>query len=169
MGLVILVVLILLPKYAAHTQSLDPYTSSNMKIKGVRPTLTDMQGMFNQYPDLTKAAPLTPRSRTPLSDLKYSPDTDWPGGIHLKPWHTCQWMDRTSIRTVLCLCPLLSFCPLFCFSLMYINVYHFNTVKILLQIEKKRIIIIIMNAPRENYPALNLTSFLDPGLWPPPN
>ena len=147
LGLVILLVVILLSEYAAHTQSLDPYTSPNMKIKGVRPILTDMQGMFIQYPDLTEAALLTLWSQTALSDLKYSPDTDWPGAgkvrrdsSHLPcPEVSISYLPLNGLDQYqdyfmfVFFAKILSF-VLFCFSLRYINVYPFNTVKILLPI-----------------------------------
>ena len=44
-------------------------------------------------------------------------------------WSPKHWPDRTVVMTVLCLCMLLICHHFFC-SLVYINVYHFTTIKI---------------------------------------
>ena len=43
-----------------------------------------------------------------------------PRGIHMKPQYTLHWLDRTSVRTVLCSC-LLLICHHFFYLLVYIN------------------------------------------------
>ena len=54
--------------------------------------------------------------------MKFLPDLNWPGGIHLKPRYTRHWPDQTGVRTVLCL-RLLWVCHHFFYSLVSINVH----------------------------------------------
>ena len=74
--------------------------------------------------------------------------------LEVKPWYTRNWPDRTSVRTVLF--SRLLICRQFFYSLVYINVYHFNYFQNLAPDHKK------VPAPRENNPIPNPTIFWIP-------
>ena len=87
--------------------------------------------------------------------LEIFPDPNWPGGIHLKPRYTGHWPDWCQDSFMFGFVVNLS--DHFMYSLVYINVYHFTTIKILPPTITK------IPALIQNYPVPNPPRFPDPG------